>query len=278
MLSFRSVLSTGFGGALIAVSLACETVEAPATDETKSDATNPETFARLHPDGPPGIGLSALNEHEIEHIYFQSSRDELVSAGVWEAKPYTSGPDTPEYSEFMYLISGSVTLEDANGRETTFGPGDAVLIPRGATHTWKQSEDLRKYWAIFDTGEPVSQTADGPPKSFIAFDPDVALGGDGRTREHMYFAEDNERISAGVWEADPQPREDGKEPEFHTATYTELMCILEGSVTIADPSGKVETFEAGDVVIVPRGTRTEWRQTEYVKKYWVIFDVEDEPT
>ena len=94
----------------------------------------------------------------------------------------------------------------------------------------------------------------------------------------MYFAEDNEPISAGVWESDPKPREDGKEPEFHTATYTELMCILEGSVTIADPSGKVETFEAGDVVIVPRGARTEWRQTEYVKKYWVIFDVEDEPT
>jgi uncharacterized cupin superfamily protein len=47
-------------------------------------------------------------------------------------------------------------------------------------------------------------------------------------------------------------------------------------------AGKEDTFKAGDAVIVPRGVAYKWKQSEYIKKYWVIYDVDpssatDEP-
>ena len=47
---------------------------------------------------------------------------------MWEAQPYESGPDTPGYSEFMFVLEGSVTLVDADGRQDTFTRGDAMFV------------------------------------------------------------------------------------------------------------------------------------------------------
>jgi uncharacterized cupin superfamily protein len=190
----------------------------------------------------------------------------MISAGVWQAKPYTEGPTIPDYSEFMLYLDGSVTLIDSQGRQDTFTAGEAALVPRGVPYTWKQTEPIRKYWVIFD----VTDTQEARPKSYIRFDPSVELKGEGRTKEHMYYAANDEKISAGVWEAQPQasPPED-----FYTPNYTEFMYILEGSVTLEDKEGREDTFKTGDALIVPRGVPIKWKQPQYVKKYWVIYDV-----
>jgi len=62
--------------------------------------------------------------------------------------------------------------------------------------------------------------------------------------------------------------------QFHEPDYTELMCILQGSVTIIDDAGNEELVQAGDVVLVPKGMRYQWKQGEYIRKYWVIFDAD----
>jgi len=57
-------------------------------------------------------------------------------------------------------------------------------------------------------------------------------------------------------------------------TNTEFIYILEGAVTLADKSGREETFKVGDAVLIPRGTEFQWKKTDNLKEYWVIFDRE----
>jgi uncharacterized cupin superfamily protein len=221
-------------------------------------------IVRFLPDGPPGVGLTT-NGRTQSYTYLRTPGNDR--AGVWRAEPSTTGPHTPKYSEFMYLLEGSVTLVDGDGRRETFKAGDAVLVPRGTTYTWQQTEPLRKYYAIFDLepagGAPAAKTSwmrlesDGPAGT--------GLSGEGRTRSHRYYAGGG-RSSVGVWETAPHTSD-----SFHTTKYAELMVFLSGSGTLRTPDGGGQPFKAGDVVLVPRGASYKW-QSERVRKLWVIFD------
>ena len=144
-------------------------------------ADAPLSIIRFSPTGPPGAGLTG-DEKSREHVYYTSAEDGQVQAGVWEAPPSTSGPHKPGYSEFMFLLEGSVTLVDEDGREETFRAGDAVLVPRGAEYTWKQTETLRKYWVIFDRSDEVPEAR----PAFLRIEPDgpagKGLAGEGRKK------------------------------------------------------------------------------------------------
>ena len=222
------------------------------------------TIVRFAAGGPHGVGLTP-NGRTAAHTYLRSPGNER--AGVWRAEPATTGPHTPKYSEFMYLLEGSVTLVDGDGRRETFKAGDAVLVPRGTTYTWEQAGPLRKYYAIFDL-EP----ADGTPAakaSWIRLDAagpaGKGLAGEGRTKSHRYYAGLG-KSSVGVWETAPHTGAD-----FHTTKYAELMVFLSGSGRLLTPDGGGESFTAGDVVLVPRGASYKW-QSDRVRKFWVIFD------
>jgi uncharacterized cupin superfamily protein len=52
----------------------------------------------------------------------------------------------------------------------------------------------------------------------------------------------------------------------------EFMIILEGAVTIAEPSGKTTTVSAGESFVIPKGLVCQWRQTGPLRKFFVIFD------
>jgi uncharacterized cupin superfamily protein len=83
---------------------------------------------------------------------------------------------------------------------------------------------------------------------------------------HYYKSKADERVAAGVWAS---PDFSGK---MRTANSTEFIHILEGAVTLLDKSGREETFKAGDSVVIPRGAEFQWKKTDNLKEYWVIFD------
>jgi uncharacterized cupin superfamily protein len=227
-------------------------------------AAEDPAIVRFEPNGPAGVGLKA-NGRTQAHNYLRTSGNER--AGVWRAEPATTGPHTPTYSEFMYLLEGSVTLVDGDGRRETFKAGDAVLVPRGTTYTWQQPEPLRKYYAIFDL-EPAGG-APAAKATFIRLDANgpagTGLKGEGRTTSHRYYA-GLAKSSVGVWETAPHTGAD-----FHTTRYAELMVFLSGSGRLVTPDGRGQAFTAGDVVLVPRGAAYKW-QSDRVRKFWVIFD------
>ena len=228
---------------------------------------------RFSPDGPPGVGMAG-DDDERMHTYYRGERNDGISSGVWEASHLMTSYETI-FSEFIYLLDGSLTLIDGDDREETFHAGDAVLIPRGMTVTWNQPDRMRKYWVIFDheTAQSTSAAASESDPTFIRLDPDgpagVGLTGEGRTMSHRYYA-GNSRSSVGVWETAPHEQAD-----FNTSQYAELMIFLKGTVTLVEPGGE-QTFGPGDVALIPRGVELKWK-SDTTRKYWVIFDNDPSP-
>jgi uncharacterized cupin superfamily protein len=120
----------------------------------------------------------------------------------------------------------------------------------------------------------MSGFAQQPPK-IVRFEPN-GPGGRGLTgndrdssKIHYYYkSKADERVAAGIWSS----------PDFggrmRRVTNTEFIYILEGAVTLLDKSGREETFKAGDAVLIPRDTEFQWKKTDNLKEYWVIFDRE----
>ena len=70
------------------------------------------------------------------------------STGIWQC---TAGPSywVQEENEFIYLISGSLTVTPDGGKPATFGAGDCAMFPRGWRGTWDLHETVRKVYVIF---------------------------------------------------------------------------------------------------------------------------------
>lgn len=117
-----------------------------------------DTFIRLLPGGDPVTGMQVSdltaaeaftsdNHSELDHTFFATS-DESVLSGVWECAPCKEEIESYPVHEMMTIISGSLTLTDANGRADTFTAGDSFFIPKGTKCTWQITETLRKFYMI----------------------------------------------------------------------------------------------------------------------------------
>jgi uncharacterized protein len=70
------------------------------------------------------------------------------STGIWQC---TAGPSywVQEENEFVYIISGSLTVTPDGGKPATFGAGDCAMFPRGWRGTWDLHETVRKVYVLF---------------------------------------------------------------------------------------------------------------------------------
>jgi uncharacterized protein len=69
-------------------------------------------------------------------------------SGIWQC---TAGPSywVQEENEFIYLLSGSLTVTPDGGKPATFGAGDSAMFPRGWRGTWDLHETVRKVYVVF---------------------------------------------------------------------------------------------------------------------------------
>ena len=115
---------------------------------------------RLHRTGDPKRGLSPCSfvdpatvegapPNEKGHIFFTNATGNLT-VGVWEATSYRERIDSYPVDEVMFVLEGSVTIIDAEGKSESFGPGDAFVMPKGFRGTWENRERLRKYFVILE--------------------------------------------------------------------------------------------------------------------------------
>jgi len=77
---------------------------------------------------------------------FYDAEDGAVAAGVWECPPCKVEIPSYPVNEMMTIISGAVTITNADGVEEVFGPGEVVFVSKGAKMTWHITERLRKYY------------------------------------------------------------------------------------------------------------------------------------
>lgn len=84
-------------------------------------------------------------------------------------------------------------------------------------------------------------------------------------REHVYYNDEELGFSAGVWDCTPFTTKMGPYP------FDEFMHILEGSVTIEQEDGTSTIITAGESFVIPKGLVCRWVQTEYIRKYFMIY-------
>lgn len=113
---------------------------------------------KLLPDGDPVIGWSpsdiakpesfTSDDHEERDCQYYANADDSIFAGVWECAPCKEEVESYPVDEMMTVVSGSVTLTNADGTSETFGPGDTFFVAKGTKLTWHITEKLRKYYMI----------------------------------------------------------------------------------------------------------------------------------
>jgi len=96
--------------------------------------------------------------------------------------------------------------------------------------------------------------------------PEGLTAGEPVQRGHNYFEDDTSQLSVGVWDCTPMTT------VLEPYSVNEFMVVLEGAVTIVQADGAAETFKAGDCFVIPKGLPCSWQQTEYIRKFYVIFD------
>jgi uncharacterized cupin superfamily protein len=106
----------------------------PKVDMQPSDFTSPETF-------------TTDDHREVNHFFYQAA-DESILCGVWESAPCKEEIESYPVHEMMTVISGSLTVTNAEGKTETFTSGDSLFIPKGAKITWHIRETLQKYYMI----------------------------------------------------------------------------------------------------------------------------------
>lgn len=78
---------------------------------------------------------------------FDDASTEL-RVGIWDSTPYARHARPHKLHELMYLIEGSMTLQDAEGVDTEVNPGDTVFVAKGAPCAWRGTVYVRKVYAV----------------------------------------------------------------------------------------------------------------------------------
>ncbi len=105
-----------------------------ATGMQPTKYTPPETF-------------TSDDHREVNHTFFATA-DESILSGVWESAPCKEEYESYPVHEMMTVISGSVTLTNADGHAETFTAGDTFFVAKGAKCTWHITETLKKFYMI----------------------------------------------------------------------------------------------------------------------------------
>ncbi len=101
------------------------------------------------------------------------------------------------------------------------------------------------------------------PSNFTASN--AFTGNDTTELNHFFFTSEDEKTLAGVWQCAPCKE------VFDAYPVSEMMTILEGSVTVSDlDGGSAEVFTAGDTFFIAKDTPCIWEITETLKKYYFI--------
>ena len=97
---------------------------------------------------PPAERLLAGTPQLQVRNFFTDTTQQFF-AGRWSA---TRGKWRVRYTEneLCVLTAGRVIIESANGERSSFGPGDAFVVPAGFDGTWEVVEDCAKIYAIFE--------------------------------------------------------------------------------------------------------------------------------
>lgn len=241
-----------------------------------------DRVVKLNPHAPSGEGLQTWEEISpddlvsgtpVQRGVMVHDRDGL-QVGTWDCTAMTTKMAPYPVHEFMLLLDGDLTIIDEAGQEETIFAGQPFFLPKGFTCTWRQPGYLRKFFLILDCDDYALESDPsrlhvarpepyGPPDGLTKIELNAA---DFSTetpvqRQHLVYESADGKVQVGTWDATAYER------PITPSKRNEIMCILEGSVTMTSPQGE-QTFHAGDSFFLPLGAPNGWRSEGYVRKFF----------
>lgn len=171
--------------------------------------------------------------------------------------------------ELGIVEAGELTLQ-GEGFDLRLKAGDCFVVPRGVAVRWQHRGQLRRLFMAFP-GLPPSNDMPAKPLKIDFAHPlppssppaaAVLLTPAPRAWSETLFSAANLRI--GLWQCEPYARKQVQ------PSYSELMFILEGAVTLTPEQGEACVVNAGEVVVVPSGTTNAWGSEQTVRKVFCI--------
>jgi len=129
--------------------LALLLVVTPAMAETAHPVKIPSSEADATLAGPTAVP-GGRNGVQTKWVEMLESKDKKVSAGIFTATASRNEIASYRVDEFMYFISGGVTLTSADGTVTEIKAGDGVTIPKGWKGVW-DTKGYTKYYVTYDS-------------------------------------------------------------------------------------------------------------------------------
>ena len=107
------------------------------------EATSADTPMQVH-----GVTMWSSTGSSDSSDSSESPDEGGPETGIWQC---TAGPSywVQEENEFVYILSGSLTVTPDGGKPATFGAGDCAMFPRGWRGTWDLHETVRKVYVLF---------------------------------------------------------------------------------------------------------------------------------
>lgn len=229
---------------------------------------------KLDPHNPSGEGLESwpvippeflTGPTPVQRGQKAFEKDGLCT-GTWDCSGgSTTGVHPYPLFEFMLLIDGHVGISDAAGNTETISAGEPFFLPMGFRCAWDMPIYYRKYYMNLSHPDYPAETdptklkvarplANEPEGGFAEVEPGTTgFETPGfHQRQHLAYDSSDHRIRVGTFAGGPS---EGAIAPFNRS---ELVCMVDGSVTITSVSGE-ETFVSGESFFVPLGAPIGWR-------------------
>jgi ethanolamine utilization protein EutQ len=132
-----------------------------ATADDRPVPSEPRPLAAMHPVkvtaadavGPIFSTRAAVKRNDpddgpVTDVTLLKSRDGTYETGLYEAGPSDQRIESYPYNEFIYVLSGSITLVAADGSVLEAKAGESLAIPQGWKGQWR-TKGYRKYYALY---------------------------------------------------------------------------------------------------------------------------------
>lgn len=235
-----------------------------------------QAFIKLNAFGPEGTGLTRRPPYPKEgleteppvhssHLYV-NDEERGIKIGVWECTPHTSKMIPFAVNEFMILLEGSVTMLERDGRATTVRAGEAFVVPKGVVCQWTQSEPVRKFFAIQNSGLAQASHPDERTLSVMK----ASLGAVERTKDQpagsgadmpfeaigIIYSNHEGSYSLSTW------NKISKHSQPVMSHSYQMLRVEAGSLTLSDSDGTTETFGERDVALILPDKPVTWKGSD----------------
>ena len=102
----------------------------------------PGSDAKLPP--WPWNDADVLLAEGMKPVGAKSYDERGLTLGTWACNEGAVEIQGHAVDEACFVVRGSVTVTDVEGRSETFSAGEAFLLPRGFRGVWSQSDDFMK--------------------------------------------------------------------------------------------------------------------------------------